>query len=333
VLTSAIALFIVATFVADVTKAQQTEIPRECSEGNEPLTLAYADHTVGCSIDPAVDLDTFVFEGQANDAIRINVLSRTATFDPRLELRDPAGNVVADTFCNGGFVGNSSRCSFTLETELMVSGTYAIALSDVSNNETGNYILQLERIPPVDDPPNVPYNTTASGGIDPATDVDFLSFEGAAGTDVRLTVLSRTATFDPRLEIRDPTGTLVEEMFCNGGFIGNSSRCSFVVDLSLVVSGTYLLTLSDVSTNELGDYELNVQCLFGDCPRGSSTTPNRAPRFMPPIGDQRVNQGETLTFPVVATDPDGDNLTLTDNLPDWCVVDVVGNGRRWRSAN
>jgi hypothetical protein len=64
---------------------------------------------------------------------------------------------------------------------------------------------------------------------------------------------------DPRLEIWDPAHAKIKDVSCTGA-------CTISEDLSLTSSGTYLIGISEVHGNQTGGYELNIQCLFGDCP-------------------------------------------------------------------
>ena len=50
--------------------ADQPESEVACVEGDEPLERAYGDHTAGCAIDPATDLDRFRFCGSMGLAAR-----------------------------------------------------------------------------------------------------------------------------------------------------------------------------------------------------------------------------------------------------------------------
>ncbi|MCP4312585.1 MAG: hypothetical protein GY790_15085, partial [Bacteroidetes bacterium] len=57
---------------------------------------------------------------------------------------------------------------------------------------------------------------------------------------------------------------------------------------------------------------------------------NRSPVLVEPIGDQSVNEGETLSFSVTATDPDGDSLTYSaSNLPPGATFDLVPQIFTW----
>jgi len=56
---------------------------------------------------------------------------------------------------------------------------------------------------------------------------------------------------------------------------------------------------------------------------------NRPP-VLDPIGNRDVNEGDTLTFTLSATDPDGDSLTFSaSNLPDGATFDSVAQTFSW----
>ena len=108
--------------------------------------------------------------------------------------------------------------------------------------------------------------------IESPTDRDRYSFMGEAGDLIRVVLLSRTLRFEPRLEVRDPSGAVIADEYCNGGSrISNETRCSLSIELSgeqaLSVTGTYLMMISDQGSNDLGEYEISLQCLFGACPQ------------------------------------------------------------------
>ena len=88
---------------------------------------------------------------------------------------------------------------------------------------------------------------------------------------------------------------------------------------SYVQSGTYPDVHFEVSDGELSDYEC-ITIVVNDL--------NRPPE-LEPIGDKELNETETLTIDVNATDPDGDSLTYscnrTDMFTDFSVETGVGH--------
>ncbi len=241
-----------------------------CIEGSEPTMMKYGDHTVDCRIDTNSDGDTFNFAGTTGDVIRV-VVSATADFmDPRLELRDPDGILLHNGTCGG-------RCSIVVQpgtfTEipsdsLTKTGTYSILLSDVNTDEGGAYTIQLERLPPLITPEKILYDLPIQETINHAADHDFFVFDGVDATNIRITISAVADFMDPQLEIYDPDGILLHIGTCGG-------RCSMVVEPNffsevptptLTKTGNYHVLLSDVNNDEGGNYEVNTQCLFGECP-------------------------------------------------------------------
>ena len=228
-------------------QVQEVETPVTCEEG-AVLQLNYGNHTSGCNIDTVTDLDTFRFTGSAGDVIRTIVRS-PSTMDPILEVRDPEGALIVDERCGGS-------CAIVIDSTLTLSGTYSISLSEWGADDTGEYTLQLEKIPSLN-PVNVTYDAPITGEINPTTDVDFFIFQGSVGSEIRTTVRS-PSTMDPILEVRDPEGALIVDERCGGS-------CAIVIDSTLTLSGTYSISLSEWGADDTGDYELSVACLFGDC--------------------------------------------------------------------
>jgi hypothetical protein len=242
----------------------QPEPEAACHEGvGEPLLLHYGEHTTGCAFESVTDLDRFTFEGTAGDIARLRLRTIGGTPDPRLELRGPDGMLVDTAACDGGCC---SACSFSKQVILPQTGTYAIAISEGGADEGGSYILELDKTPPTVAPPLIPYDFPVTETINQPTDVDFLAFEGNANTQIRLTLRSTSGTPDPRMVIRDPSGAVMQTTpptSCDGGCC---SFCTFVVPITLTLSGTYLMEIFDGGLDEGGSYEISVECIFGECP-------------------------------------------------------------------
>ncbi len=248
----------VVVFFPYAAQAQQLEPFVECDEGviPEPIPMDYGEHTVGCQTDTGPDLDTFVFDGIDGDVTRV-IVAGGDFLDPRLEIRDPVGDVIEDTSC---VTNGQESCSFEVEMSLVLSGSYGLIVSDVGANDARIYTLQLERVPPLS-PLVIEYNSNIVDEINPGTDVDFLAFGGAVGDDVRVTV-SGADFLDPRLQVLDPNGMEIASDSCN---TNGQEACSFAVDFSVSLVGFYVLILSELGHNDSRGYELNLQCLFGLC--------------------------------------------------------------------
>ena len=251
-------LILIIGFVVAGESFAETESPVACIEGAEPTILAYGDHTTGCAISPAVDTDTFVFTGTINDHVRINVISTNTNMDPLLELRDHVGALIASESCDN--VG----CTFSLDTQLPKSGLYLLTMSDVANNEAGNYTMQLEKILPPSSLQRIDYDTEVADSISPVTDLDHYYFNVVAGTTIRLNVLSVNTNMDPTIEVRDPNGSIVLNGAADGAGCNNVG-CTFSVEIQPVFTGQYSLIIYDATTNEAGNYQLSLWCITGPC--------------------------------------------------------------------
>jgi hypothetical protein len=84
------------------------------------------------------DMDFLAFSGAAGTGVRVTTRTTDAGLDPQLEIWDPLGNLISDTFCDGGSV---SRCTTSVDLDLSLTGTYKLGLTDVGWNETGGYDL------------------------------------------------------------------------------------------------------------------------------------------------------------------------------------------------
>lgn len=243
----------------------QAEPEVTCGEGDEPLEIHYGEHTVGCSISPTTDMDSFEFFGFEGDWIRIAVAGHSWSFDPKAIVFGPDGSELASNSCNAGDYGT---CSFALEATLIETGIHTILMTEAHSDDAGDYTLQLERIPPDLGAPTIAYNSTIVDTISPAPDHDFLAFEGVAGSIIRLSVAGQDWNFDPWLRLIDPNGNAVVDQYCNGWDYGS---CSFTVpDLTLVTSGTYYLILAEAGHDTSGGYHVTLQCVNGDCPMSPS---------------------------------------------------------------
>jgi hypothetical protein len=239
-----------------------------------PPALSFVTPTSD-TLSPNVDGDFFTFHGTADTDIRIAVDGTSAFLDARVEVRDPNGDLVlgpADgAACNGG----TSGCSFSVDFTPAMTGSYSVVVYDGGTDETGDYQIGLWCLfgncdtdaDGVSDGDReiVDYGDTAINQIGPNVDADFYIFGGTAGDDIRINVLGTTAFFDPTIEVRDPNGDIVAGPADGASCTGGTGGCSFTIDLTPALTGTYYAVLYDNGVNESGGYQFSLQCLFGTC--------------------------------------------------------------------
>lgn len=102
--------------------------------------VAY-NEAVSDAITPSTDMDFFTFNVNAGNTVRVTV-NTTGGLDGRLELWDPNGDVVVNTFCEATFSG----CTETTTQTLTVPGTYVLGISDARVAQTGSYTLTINCI-------------------------------------------------------------------------------------------------------------------------------------------------------------------------------------------
>ena len=93
---------------------------------------------------------------------------------------------------------------------------------------------------------------TTDCDIDPPTDLDRFEFCGTAGDEVRLNVFAATDPMDPLVEIWDSVATVLAQASCGG-------LCTVAVDITLPANDCYTIFVSDVNTDEIGDYTLQLE--------------------------------------------------------------------------
>jgi hypothetical protein len=247
----------------------------------EAPAIAY-DDPVTDSISPAVDGDFFTFNGTVGTSIRLNAFSTTTNMDPTIEVRDPNGVLVLEGATHGAACSNVG-CTFSVDLDPALSGTYSILIYDGGTNEGGGYQLSLWCVVgscdsdgdgnPDPDAPMISYVTPISDTISPAVDGDFFTFNGTVGTSIRLNAFSTTTNMDPTIEVRDPDGALVLDGAADGAACTNVG-CTFSVDFQPALSGTYSILIYDGGTNEGGGYQLSLWCIEGDCDSDADGVPD-----------------------------------------------------------
>ncbi len=302
--------------------ASHSETTVSCNEGviSEPLLMQYSQHTDNCIINPATDLDRFSFTGRSNDLVRINVLSTTNGLGPVLEIRDPGGNLIVNGAIDGAGCNSVLTCSFSLDLTLPADGSYSLAISDTGTNNTGSYIMTVEKILPAALSPRLDYDTSVVDAVSPPTDIDNFSFYATAGTSIRLNVLSTTNGLGPVFEIRDPAGTVVINGTTDNAGCSSVLTCSFSVDFSPASSGFYSLVLYDIGNNNTGNYQLSLWCITGLCDSDGDMIPDpSAPltAYDAPVSDviAPAVDGDFFTFNATAgTDIRFNVLSTTNGL-------------------
>ena len=289
--------------VPSLAQFPQVETAVPCNDPSATV-LAYGQHTTGCAISTPSDIDTFVFAATAGDPVRLAVAALTNNLDLRVRILDSMGNQVAIDSCNSG---TFDTCRFEMNLTLVSGGFHTVIVSEVGANNSGNYRLQLDRVPPVAGVPILAYNVPASEILSPGTDVDFIGFNALAGDLIMITVVSLTNNLDPFIEIFDPNGMSIASGSCAGGTF---NTCSFAVgSLTIASAGMHRIVVEEIGLDNAGNYEITIQCLFGpSCPLPIEGYPGSGEDLVLATG---INGAAPTVFPDVRSAVANDILTAT----------------------
>ena len=282
----------------------------------------YGDLIAG-SIDSIGEQDRHVFVGAAGDRV---LLRLTSGFRPRISIRRPDDTQLCAA-------DNQFSNLLQVECLLDVGGSYSILVTDRNVNQTGGYAFSLNRLSPPADPAPVIYGQTVTGSQDPAADLSFHSFSGAAGDRV---LLRLTSAFRPHVSLRRPDGT----QLC----VADNQFSNFLqLECLLDVAGSYALLVTDRNFNQSGAYTFSLNRLNPPADPapviyGQTVTGSQDPAadlsfhsFSGAVGDRVLLRLTSAFRPHVSLRrPDGTQLCVADNqfsnfLQLECLLDVAGS--------
>jgi hypothetical protein len=144
-------------------------------------------------------------------------------------------------------------------------------------------MLLLERVLPNPYPARtIRFAETLSDRIDPIPDVDLFTFDGLAGSSVAITASRTDGTniyFEPCVLLWAPDSVQWAD-FAPGG--------THTVQLTLPLTGSYTVGVTDYTADNSGDYTVTLACLGGPCAANQTT-------LAVPAGAPWVDSGITLS--------------------------------------
>jgi hypothetical protein len=196
--------------------------------------------------------------------------------------------------------GNPANGQFSFATTASDVGTTTVSFTATDNHgasTSASVQITVTSRPPTNHPPalNLPGPQVAQVGVKLAFDVS--ASDPDAGDTVTLSAsnIPSGAAVIPNPSTGNPAGAQVS-------FTPNSSQAGQTFTISFIATDNHGASVS-------GSVEITV-----------GNSPPSPPVNHPPIisvpGPQTIGVGETLTFTVTASDPDGDRVTLSsDSLP------------------
>lgn len=256
--------------------------------------IAPGQHVAGpggtgyATLAPVGHIEIFTFNYTAGETVWFQGYTN-GCLDLQLRVLDPLTGftVVASGSCDGN-LGPFGQCApngmvlVITPSPTLLGGGYLLEVSDVGNNETGDYGISMLRNLPVTGP-LLDNASLVTDTIAPSTDVDVLGFDVVQGSLVNV-FLRTHGCLDLEYRILDATGSLTAGPSVIDGNLGPFGQCAvnqasfnpFAVAGSPLApapaTGTYYILLRDSGLTEPGTYDAQVQCLFS--PTGCPSTPS-----------------------------------------------------------
>jgi hypothetical protein len=107
---------------------------------------------------------------------------------------------------------------------------------------------------------------TINASVD-STGAGSYTFNAQAGDAVRIAAAGHTGDFDSRIELRDPTGVLLNSTYCS---VNRHYSCSTQLTESLTTSGTHYINISDAGADNPGSYTMHLDLFPPSDPSGNN---------------------------------------------------------------
>jgi hypothetical protein len=233
----------------------------------------------------------FTFSGSAAQLIAIQMTEVSGDFEPTFDLLSPTGEILK-TIING----SSARL---LRYMLPVGGTYTILCRDNTGSYGGGYNLTLVDclgLNPAENDGGLINSAQLRSATMVPSDIDVLSFSGAAGQLATIQMTEVSGDFEPTFELLSPTGSLLKTVVH-----GSSARLE---PYALPSCGTYRIICLDNTGSYGGGYNLSLTLIGPDvCDSDKDGLPDDWERQY--FSDLRYGPDD---------DPDNDGLTNAQEL-------------------
>lgn len=286
---------VIAVLHPQMVSAVQEESELLCVEGQR-LAITLGQHTKDCVIDTITDADTFTLSGSSGSIFQFAVSETNNPYmELLLEVYAPSGTKV---------INKSTGGNIFEELVLPESGCYTISIRESGADETGGYMLEVEkRLPPLS-PEKTAFGVNVNDAVSQITDTDFFTIDGQAGS---LVSFGLSETDNPYIELHltvyDSAGNSLIDKVTGG---------NIVEEFTLPETGSYLLSVKESGLNETGGYALLTQCVLP--PAGQESCEPQSPEV----------KCDGIVATIVGTET-ADNIVGTEG--DDVIVGLGGNDR------
>ena len=221
------------------------------------IPLSYGE-TIQGSLTPGGDVDTYTFNGLADEHI-ISVLTPTVPrLDAVIDLYDSQGNLL---------ISAADPNEAIIRYELSSNDTYTLLARGSIQGEIGEYGIHLQSLNNPVGTTLIDYGQTLAGILNPRGDVDSYIFNGKKDEVIFAMKTGVPPRMDPILELYDSQGNLLES---------STSASEAIIRFELPFDDTYLLLARESVEGEPGSYGMHLQ------------------RLTNPVGSISISNGQTL---------------------------------------
>ena len=247
----------------------------------------------------------YTFSANANDVVNFTFVATSGALSPKLQLYDPAGTEIGSAYsgqpfgCQGPDVELNTRA-------LTATGTYFVLVADCAGTNTGNYAIYVQRTNNPAAAAVLLFGGQPQAGTinSPAESNSYIS-SGSANDVVSFTMAATSGNLSPKIRLYNPAGTQIGSAYSSQGF-GCAGSSIGLNNVTLPVTGTYIMLVGDCADQNTGAYSLSSQC-SGAC---SSISTPAAVSVSPASGS-----GTSPTFTFAFSDSGGyQNLSVVDVL-------------------
>ncbi|MCB0113572.1 MAG: hypothetical protein KDD84_05770, partial [Caldilineaceae bacterium] len=242
----------------------------------------------------AGETGVYAVQGQSGQSLMLRLIATSGELRPRIEVFRPDGSVL----CQAGVL------TFPLVQETCMfdaNGYHVISISDITDANSGDYALFVQRADAPVGAETIDYAQTANGATGDGVALAAFRFDGAAGDVVLMRLVRTTETLNPGLYVHRPDGTQRCDDF--GALQLLEGRCT------LDTGGTHTIFVGDSLGQGSGAFNLFVQRI--NAPAGASALSLGVPQsgavdpaFELDAYTFAATNGQQLTIAVTRTDGD-----------------------------
>ncbi|MFZ2359049.1 MAG: hypothetical protein WA040_06865 [Anaerolineae bacterium] len=209
-----------------------------------PETIQYGQ-VIRCSISSPGEFNTYTFDADVGDKIRIVMVRAGDIIEPEFALYNANGDWA---YCSA----NSTKIA-SAECGIDRAGTYSIQAFDHSDRDRGDYTLSLQRLNNPVGATTIDFGQTITATIDMPMEYDFYTFFADAGDKIVVTVARSNSILEPEFGLYNERG--------NWAYCSTRSTKIAQAECTMDTAGQYSIQVNDQSDRDEGSYIIRLQKL------------------------------------------------------------------------